>query len=49
MNSFPTKVQKLLEQVRVTIKQYEPDAEESVSYGMPAYKLYDRPLLYFAA
>jgi len=25
-----------------------PDAEESISYGMPAYKIFGKPLVYFA-
>ncbi len=48
ISSFPKEVQKLLEQVRMTIKQNAPDAEESISYGMPAFKLNGKPLVYFA-
>jgi len=46
---FPEEIQSLLNQVRSTIKQAAPDAEESIGYGMPAYKLHGRPLVYFAA
>jgi len=46
---FPEDIQALLNQVRFTIKQAAPDAEESLGYGMPAYKLHGRPLVYFAA
>jgi len=45
---FPVEVQDLLNQVRSTIRQAAPDAEESMSYGMPAYKTYGKPLVYFA-
>jgi len=45
---FPVEVQDLLNQVRSTIKQAAPYAEESISYGMPAYKTYGKPLVYFA-
>ena len=45
---FPENVQTLLNQVRSTIRQTAPDAIESIGYGMPAYKLYGRPLVYFA-
>jgi len=45
---FPDEVQALLIQVRYTIRQAAPDAEESISYGMPAYKTYGKPLVYFA-
>lgn len=44
--SFPPSTQKLLKQMRTTIKKAAPDAEELISYGMPAYKL-NGPLVYF--
>lgn len=46
--SFPIEVQDAMNQVRATIKQSAPDAEETISYGMPAYKLHGI-LVYFAA
>ena len=46
---FPVDIQSLLKQIRSIVKQAAPDAEESIGYGMPAYKLYGRPLVYFAA
>ena len=45
---FPPDVREILETIRTTIKTAAPDAEESISYGMPAYKL-NGPLVYFAA
>ena len=48
ISTFPKDVQELLEQVRIIIKNTAPDAEESISYGMPAYKLNSKPLVYFA-
>jgi uncharacterized protein YdhG (YjbR/CyaY superfamily) len=45
---FPTENQKLLQQIRATIKKTAPKAEEVISYGMPAYKLGDI-LVYFAS
>lgn len=47
--SFPTEVQRMLTEVRTLIKQQAPEASESISYGMPAYKLHGKPLVYFAA
>lgn len=41
-------VQILLEQMRQTIKKAAPDAEEVISYKMPAFK-YHGMLVYFAA
>ena len=46
--SFPKEIQKHLNQVRKTIKSEAPGAEEGISYGMPAYKLNGKPLVYFA-
>ena len=41
-------VQILLEQIRQTIKKAAPEAEEVISYNMPAFK-YQGMLVYFAA
>lgn len=49
IKSHPKDVQTLLEKVRSTIKKTAPQAEELISYGMPAYKLNGKPLVYFAA
>ena len=46
---FSEDVQKRLVQMRKIIKTTAPDAEESISYGMPGYKLNKKPLVYFAA
>lgn len=46
---FPKDVQAVLQQVRNTVKKAAPDAEETISYAMPAFKLYGKPLIYFAA
>ena len=45
---FPADTQTILNQVRFTIRQAAPDAAESIGYGMPAYKLNGKPLVYFA-
>ena len=37
-----------LESLRTLIKKLCPDAVESISYGMPAYKFKKKPLIYFA-
>lgn len=49
IKNFPPDVQARLEQVRAVIRKAAPDAWEGISYGMPAYKLNGRPLVYFAA
>ena len=48
ITQFPPETQKLLQQLRETILATAPDALESISYGMPAYKLNGKPLVYFA-
>jgi uncharacterized protein YdhG (YjbR/CyaY superfamily) len=45
---FPPETQLLLQQLRIAIRQAAPDAEEVISYQMPAYK-YHGMLVYFAA
>lgn len=45
---FPSPVKKLLSAMRKTIKSAAPNAEELISYQMPAYK-YKGVLVYFAA
>lgn len=48
MKILPADVRAVLEKLRAQIKAAAPKAEESISYGMPAYK-YKGPLVYFAA
>lgn len=45
---FPKNVQDILTEIRMAIKEVAPDAEEVISYGMPAFK-YHGILVYFAA
>ncbi len=49
IKSFPENVQELLRTVRKIITENAPSAIETFSYGMPAYKLNKKPLVYFAA
>lgn len=44
----PPPVRKILQTVRSTIRKAVPQAEEVISYQMPAYKLHGRVLIYFA-
>jgi uncharacterized protein YdhG (YjbR/CyaY superfamily) len=45
----PEAVQGLLKRVRANIRKALPGADEAVSYGIPAYKLQGRTVIYFAA
>ncbi len=38
----------ILESLRILVKKICPDSVESIAYGMPAYKLNKKPLIYFA-
>lgn len=44
----PREMQDLLHKVRETILKAAPDAVESISYAMPAFKFNGKPLVYFA-
>lgn len=46
---FPDPVRTVLNKVRASVKKAAPHAQESVSYGMPAYRTEGKPLVYFAA
>lgn len=48
IESFPQDIQVLLKKIREVIINNAPNAVESISYGMPAYKLNGKPLVYFA-
>jgi len=47
--SFSIEVQVILANIRRIIKEKTPDASEEIAYGMPAYKTFGKPLVYFAA
>jgi uncharacterized protein YdhG (YjbR/CyaY superfamily) len=49
IRTFPKSVQGILEAIRGTVQSAVPDAEEAISYRMPAFKLHGRSLIYFAA
>lgn len=47
--AFSKETQQLLLQMQATIKANAPEATESISYMMPAYKTNGKPLVYFSA
>jgi uncharacterized protein YdhG (YjbR/CyaY superfamily) len=49
IESFPKKIQDLLNKMRKTILEVIPDAEETFRYGMPTYRMFDTNLIHFAA
>ena len=46
---FPEASQKRMQQIRALILEKAPEAQESISYGIPAYKTNGKPLIYYAA
>lgn len=48
LDQFEASVKSRLELIRQKIIDTVPEAEESISYGMPAYKYKKKPLVYFA-
>ncbi|RPI70828.1 MAG: hypothetical protein EHM47_11410 [Ignavibacteriales bacterium] len=48
ISTFPDNIQKILEDVRQTIKSAAPNAEEAISYQIPTFKL-NGNLVHFAA
>jgi uncharacterized protein YdhG (YjbR/CyaY superfamily) len=48
INSFPKEIQEVLYKIRALILKKVPEAYEIISYGMLAYKLYGKSIVYFA-
>ncbi len=46
--SFSGNTEAVLKQMRSLINKIAPSASESISYGMPAFKVNGKPLIYFA-
>lgn len=49
INSFPKEVRARLQLLRSTIKEENPEVEESMSYKMPTFKMNGKYVVYFAA
>jgi uncharacterized protein YdhG (YjbR/CyaY superfamily) len=47
--SFPEPQKGKLKQIRKLVAEFAPDAEETISYQMPTFKLNGKNLLHFAA
>lgn len=46
---LPTDQREALQRVRNLVARLVPEAEESISYGLPTFKLHGRSVLWFAA
>jgi uncharacterized protein YdhG (YjbR/CyaY superfamily) len=49
IRDFPREVREVLKALRRAIREVAPDAEESISYRIPTYRIGKKPLVYFAA
>ena len=49
ISGFPEEVQTLLRKMRLTIGKAAPNAEETISYNVPAFALRGKKLVWFAA
>lgn len=49
INNYPKEVQKLLLSIKELINKITPEAEETISYGIPTFKLNGVNLVHFAA
>lgn len=47
--ALPEESRATLERIRKAIRQLAPDADEAVSYGMPAFRLAGRPIAGYSA
>lgn len=48
IGTFPEDVQKILKELRTTIRAAAPETEEKISYGIPTFTLNGTYLIYFA-
>jgi uncharacterized protein YdhG (YjbR/CyaY superfamily) len=48
ISGFPEETQKVLEQIRSSIRKAAPGTRETISYAIPTFKLNDTYLVYFA-
>ena len=48
ISNFPGETVKTLQQVRMAVRKAAPAAEETISYGMPAFRYKGRIIIYFA-
>ena len=49
IRTFPENVQTILEKLRQTVKRAAPEAEETISYQIPTFKLKGSSIVHFAA
>ncbi len=48
ISTFPKETAKILQQVRMAVRKGAPKTEETISYGMPAFRYKGKIIIYFA-
>lgn len=48
ISQFPAPVQQGLRDIRTLVQKHAAESVECIAYGMPAYKLRGKPLIYYA-
>lgn len=48
IDQAPDEVKGILKKIRAAIRDVAPEADEKISYGMPAFLIGGKPLVYFA-
>ncbi len=46
---YPPDLQEMLQSIRATIRKATPDAEETINYGVPTFRLNGKNLVHFGA
>lgn len=49
MAGYPEDVRSILQQIRMTIRDVAPEAQETINYGVPTFTLLGRNLVHFGA
>lgn len=49
ISDLPAETQKIMKQLRALIKKIIPKADEVISYGIPAFKMNGKAVIFFAA
>ena len=49
ISNYPPEVQTIMQKIRATIHKSAPEAEETIGYGIPTFKLNGKNLVHFSA
>jgi uncharacterized protein YdhG (YjbR/CyaY superfamily) len=49
ISQFPLSTQTILNHIYIIVKEASPDIEETISYGVPTFKIHNKNVIHFAA